>query len=152
MSIDLSQFYEVFFEESFEGLDIMESELLALTPGNTDSETLNTIFRAAHSIKGGSGTFGFSQVSDFTHDLETLLDQIREGTREVKTEYVDLFLQAVDCLRDMLNALKAEDEPDTTLASRIDQKVCCHTQRRRYQLCQPGLSSSRTGGLQPAGR
>ena len=73
MSIDLSQFFEVFFEESFEGLDAMESELLNLTPGEADSETLNTIFRAAHSIKGGSGTFGFTSVSDFTHVLETLL-------------------------------------------------------------------------------
>ncbi|MCJ8274819.1 MAG: chemotaxis protein CheA [Psychrosphaera sp.] len=122
MSIDLSQFYEVFFEESFEGLDIMESELLALTPGDADSETLNTIFRAAHSIKGGSGTFGFSVVADFTHELETLLDQIREGTREVQTFHVDLFLKAVDCLRDMLNALKAEEEPDTSVSSEITKK------------------------------
>ncbi len=122
MSIDLSQFYEVFFEESFEGLDIMESELLALTPGDADSETLNTIFRAAHSIKGGSGTFGFSVVADFTHELETLLDQIREGTREVQTFHVDLFLKAVDCLRDMLNALKAEEQPDTTVSSEITKK------------------------------
>jgi len=122
MSIDLSQFYEVFFEESFEGLDIMESELLALIPGDTDAETLNTIFRAAHSIKGGSGTFGFSTVADFTHELETLLDQIREGTREVETYHVDLFLKAVDCLRDMLNALKAEEEPDTALSNEITKK------------------------------
>jgi two-component system chemotaxis sensor kinase CheA len=122
MSIDMSQFYEVFFEESFEGLDIMESELLVLTPGDADSETLNTIFRAAHSIKGGSGTFGFRVVADFTHELETLLDQIREGTREVQTFHVDLFLKAVDCLRDMLNALKAEDEPDTSVSSEITKK------------------------------
>lgn len=122
MSIDLSQFYEVFFEESFEGLDIMESELLALSPGSSDSETLNTIFRAAHSIKGGSGTFGFSVVADFTHELETLLDQIREGTRAVETFHIDLFLKAVDCLREMLNALKAEEEPDTTESSEITKK------------------------------
>lgn len=122
MSIDLSQFYEVFFEESFEGLDVMESELLALTPGDTDAETLNTIFRAAHSIKGGSGTFGFSTVADFTHELETLLDQIRDGTREVETYHVDLFLKAVDCLREMLNALKDEEEPNTAVADEITQK------------------------------
>lgn len=53
MSIDSSQFFEVFFEESFEGLDAMEAELLNLEPGDLDSETINTIFRAAHSIKGG---------------------------------------------------------------------------------------------------
>ncbi|MFT4925737.1 MAG: two-component system chemotaxis sensor kinase CheA [Phenylobacterium sp.] len=122
MSIDLSQFYEVFFEESFEGLDIMESELLALTPGDVDSETLNTIFRAAHSIKGGSGTFGFNVIADFTHELETLLDQIREGQRILETYHVDLFLRSIDCLRDMLNALKAEDEPDTSQSSEITKK------------------------------
>ena len=87
MSIDLSQFFEVFFEESLEGLDVMESELLNLTPGDVDNETINTIFRAAHSIKGGSGTFGFTHVSDFTHVLETLLDQIREGSRWGNTVY-----------------------------------------------------------------
>lgn len=123
MSIDLSQFYEVFFEESFEGLDIMERELLTLEPGSTDSETLNTIFRAAHSIKGGSGTFGFNVVADFTHDLETLLDQIREGTRTVESHHIDLFLKTVDCLRDMLNALKNSEEPDTAISSQITKQI-----------------------------
>lgn len=123
MSIDLSQFYEVFFEESFEGLDIMERELLTLEPGSTDSETLNTIFRAAHSIKGGSGTFGFNVVADFTHDLETLLDQIREGTRTVESHHIDLFLKTVDCLRDMLNALKNSEEPDTSVSSQITKQI-----------------------------
>ena len=108
MSIDLSQFFEVFFEESFEGLDAMESELLNLTPGEADSETLNTIFRAAHSIKGGSGTFGFTSVSDFTHVLETLLDQIRQGQRQLEAQHVNLLLRSVDCLREMLQALQSE--------------------------------------------
>ncbi|MCK8122965.1 chemotaxis protein CheA [Pseudoalteromonas sp. 2CM32C] len=114
MSIDLSQFFEVFFEESFEGLDTMEAELLNLVPGEEDLETINTIFRAAHSIKGGSGTFGFSSVSDFTHVLETLLDQIRQGERTLTTEHVNLLLKAVDCLRSLLAGLQAEQEPDLT--------------------------------------
>lgn len=112
MSIDLSQFFEVFFEESFEGLDAMEAELLNLEPGDLDSETINTIFRAAHSIKGGSGTFGFNSVADFTHVLETLLDQIRNGERNLETVHVNLLLKAVDCLREMLGALQSEQEPD----------------------------------------
>lgn len=114
MSIDLSQFFEVFFEESFEGLDTMESELLNLQPGDLDSETINTIFRAAHSIKGGSGTFGFSSVADFTHVLETLLDQIRDGRRTLEPEHVNLLLQSVDCLRLLLSGLQAEQDPDLT--------------------------------------
>ncbi|MGB0945257.1 chemotaxis protein CheA [Pseudoalteromonas sp. APM04] len=119
MSIDLSQFFEVFFEESFEGLDTMEAELLNLVPGEEDLETINTIFRAAHSIKGGSGTFGFSSVSDFTHVLETLLDQIRQGERTLTTEHVNLLLKAVDCLRSLLAGLQAEQETDLTEADTL---------------------------------
>ena len=119
MSIDLSQFYEVFFEESFEGLDAMEAELLNLVPGEEDSETINTIFRAAHSIKGGSGTFGFNSVADFTHVLETLLDQIREGSRDLTAEHVNLLLKSVDCLRALLRALQAEQQPDLTEADEL---------------------------------
>ncbi|MCG7570328.1 chemotaxis protein CheA [Pseudoalteromonas sp. CNC9-20] len=122
MSIDLSQFFEVFFEESFEGLDAMESELLNLTPGEADSETLNTIFRAAHSIKGGSGTFGFTSVSDFTHVLETLLDQIRQGQRQLEAQHVNLLLRSVDCLREMLQALQSEQEPELDTAKELQQQ------------------------------
>ncbi|RZM75563.1 chemotaxis protein CheA [Pseudoalteromonas rubra] len=122
MSIDLSQFFDVFFEESFEGLDAMESELLNLEPGKEDQETINTIFRAAHSIKGGSGTFGFTAVSDFTHVLETLLDQIRNGQRQLTAEHVNLLLKAVDCLRAMLTALQAQQEPEQQEANELKQR------------------------------
>ena len=119
MSIDLSQFHQVFFEESFEGLDIMESNLLALDLTEVDAETINTIFRAAHSIKGGAGTFGFMQVSGFTHVLETLLDEIRGGKREIEQEHVDMFLQCVDCLRGLMSDLQAGSEPDMTQADEL---------------------------------
>ncbi|MDX1694633.1 MAG: chemotaxis protein CheA [Ketobacteraceae bacterium] len=107
MSIDLSQFHQIFYEESFEGLDAMESCLLDLDTESVDPETINTIFRAAHSIKGSSGTFGFTEITEFTHVLETLLDQIREGSRRLTQEHVDLLLQSVDCLRSMLSSLQA---------------------------------------------
>jgi len=116
MSIDLSQFHQVFFEESFEGLDAMEAALMELDPAAVDSETINTIFRAAHSIKGGSATFGFSSVAEFTHILETLLDEIRDGKRGISQDDVDLFLQSVDCLRELLQSLQEKEEPDTTLS------------------------------------
>lgn len=108
MSIDMAQFHQIFFEESFEGLDIMESGLLNLDMGDVDAETINTIFRAAHSIKGGSGTFGFSAVSDFTHAMETLLDEMRDGRRKVSQPAVDVLLGSVDCLREMLTAIQDE--------------------------------------------
>ena len=93
MSIDLSQFKETFFEESFEGLDIMESGLLELEPGTPDDDLINRIFRAAHSIKGGSGTFGFADISRFTHVMETVLDEMRDGTRKVTTDNRDVLLR-----------------------------------------------------------
>jgi len=110
MSIDMAQFHQVFFEESFEGLDIMESGLLNMQPGAVDSEEINSIFRAAHSIKGGAGTFGFMDISGFTHVMETLLDEMRDGRREVTAEAVDALLQSVDILRDMLT--KSQDGQD----------------------------------------
>ena len=99
MEIDFSRFHQTFFEESFEGLDIMESALLKLDIGNADSETINTIFRAAHSMKGGAATFGFLDVAGFTHLLETLLDQMRSGQRAVTQHDVDLLLRSVDVVR-----------------------------------------------------
>ncbi len=112
MSIDLAQFHQVFFEESFEGLDVMESGLLNMDVGSADAEEINTIFRAAHSIKGGSGTFGFMEVSDFTHVMETLLDEMRDGSRQVSQKGVDVLLKSVDCLREMLIAIQNEQEID----------------------------------------
>ncbi|TXG98042.1 MAG: chemotaxis protein CheA [Nevskiaceae bacterium] len=106
MSVDLSRFHQTFFEESFEGLDIMESALLKMDVGNADAETINTIFRAAHSMKGGAGTFGFMEVSSYTHLLETLLDQMRGGQRAVNAHDVDLLLRSVDVVRGLLTAAR----------------------------------------------
>ncbi|MER2493850.1 chemotaxis protein CheA [Catenovulum sediminis] len=116
MKMDLSQFYQVFFEESFEGLDAMEAELLRLSNDTPDVESINTIFRAAHSIKGGSGTFGFEKIASFTHVVETYLDLVREGKRKLATEQVDLLLRSVDCLRDMLTALSQNQTMDESRA------------------------------------
>jgi two-component system chemotaxis sensor kinase CheA len=123
MSIDVSQFHQVFFEESFEGLDAMEMGLLGMQQGKPDTETINTIFRAAHSIKGGAGTFGFSQVSEFTHGLETLLDQMRNGERDVTTEAINILLQALDLLRDMLSAAQQSSTLDADQVNGLSQTI-----------------------------
>jgi len=112
MTIDMSQFLETFYEESFEGLEVMETELLNLDTGAADGEIINTIFRAAHSIKGGSGTFGLNDVATFTHVMETLLDEMRDGRREVTQDAVDILLRSVDVLRDMLSLLRAGEKVD----------------------------------------
>lgn len=113
MAINLEQFHQTFFEESFEGLDTMESGLLSLSraePG--DGEAIHTIFRAAHSIKGGAGTFGFTDVARFTHVVETLLDEMRDGRRAASAEAVNLLLEAVDVLRAMLTAVREKSPTD----------------------------------------
>jgi two-component system chemotaxis sensor kinase CheA len=109
MSIDLEmeEILTLFFEESFEGLDTMESGLLTLDD-SADSETINTIFRAAHSIKGGAGTFGFMQISEFTHSVETLLDEMRNGTRGITPDALQVLLQSVDVIREMVQSAQAK--------------------------------------------
>jgi len=117
MAIDITQFRQVFFEESLEGLETMEASLLQLAEGTPAEETINTIFRAAHSMKGGGGTFGFQELTSFTHVLESLLDEMRSGRRLVTQEAISLLLQAVDVLRGMLAALQAGtaiDQPQVT--------------------------------------
>ena len=104
MSIDLARFHRAFFEESFEGLELMERELLRLDAGG--GEAVNAVFRAAHSIKGGAATFGFAAVASFTHHVETLLDQMRSGARTVSPVLVDLLLRATDTVRALLTAAR----------------------------------------------
>jgi two-component system chemotaxis sensor kinase CheA len=112
MSVDLSQFIPSFLEESFEGLELMESSLLNLEQG--DDETINSIFRAAHSIKGGAGTFGFNNVTEFTHLVETLLDEMRDGRRNIAQDDVELLLDSVDCMRLLIEAIRDESEYDNS--------------------------------------
>ncbi|WP_024890266.1 chemotaxis protein CheA [Luteimonas huabeiensis] len=102
MSIDLQRFHATYFEESRDGLDAMEAGLLAMDAGERGAETLNSVFRAAHSIKGGAATFGFDAVAALTHALETLLDRIRAGTRAVGAADIDAMLASVDVLRALL--------------------------------------------------
>ncbi len=99
-TVSLVQFHQVFFEESLEGLDVMEAALLALDQGG-DTEMVHRIFRAAHSIKGGAATFGFPEMAAFTHEAESLLDELRDGRRATDPTIVELMLRSVDCLRGM---------------------------------------------------
>jgi len=123
MVIDISQFHDVFFEESFEGLDIMEAELLGLSEGMIDLERINTIFRAAHSLKGGAGTFGFMAISELTHILETMLNDMRSGEREVTTSVIKLLLESVDLLRVLLTSVKQKAPIDDHLCSEMKLRL-----------------------------
>jgi len=99
---DLGQFYQVFFEEAGDNLGRMEQLLVALDLAAPDDETLHAIFRCAHSIKGGAATFGFGELADLTHVMETLLDRLRRHELAPNTEMVDTLLASGDALREML--------------------------------------------------
>lgn len=142
MSVDLSQFLDLFFEESFEGLDVMESGLLELNPGEPDIEAVNTIFRAAHSIKGASATFGMKDIADFTHVMETLLDEMREGKCAVTQDIVSLFLQSVDCLRNMMNATRDEAPIDKDEVSGLQHDLETMLTSKENVVCQAVADSN----------
>jgi two-component system chemotaxis sensor kinase CheA len=103
MSIDLTQFHESFFEESLEALSSMEETLLKLDVGAPDPDMIATIFRVAHSIKGGAATLGFGDIASFTHTLETLLDELRGQRMRVTAALSDLLLRSVDVMREMIH-------------------------------------------------
>ncbi|AXT38269.1 chemotaxis protein CheA [Alteromonas sp. BL110] len=110
MTIDVNQFHGVFFDESDEHLQDMEQLLMTLDVEAPDPEELNSIFRAAHSIKGGSGIFGFDALMNLTHVMENLLDKARNQEIQVTAEIVDIFLQTLDVLKDTLSAYKEQSE------------------------------------------
>src|SRR6202034_2224573 len=112
MTIDLTQFHDAFYEESFEAIGQMEESLLRLDVGTPDLELINTIFRVAHSIKGGAATFGFAPITSFTHTLETLLDELRGQRMKVSAALSDLLLRSVDVMREMLRAQQGKQQVD----------------------------------------
>ncbi len=112
MSMDISDFYQTFFDEADELLADMEQHLLDLVPEAPDSEQLNAIFRAAHSIKGGAGTFGFTILQETTHLMENLLDEARRGEMQLNTDIINLFLETKDIMQEQLDAYKSSEEPD----------------------------------------
>jgi two-component system, chemotaxis family, sensor kinase CheA len=120
---DLSQFYQIFFEEAGENFDLMEQMLLNLNLDSADDEALNGIFRCAHSVKGGAATFGFSDVAELTHQMESLLDRLRRHELQPTAAMVDVLLESADAARGLLarHQAGAEGVPPATadLVNRI---------------------------------
>lgn len=123
IDLDMAEIHAIFFEESAEGVDVMESGLLNLTPDNIDVETINNIFRAAHSMKGGAATFGFLEISNFTHGVETLLDEMRGGQREASEDVIEVLLASVDCIRDMLDASQHQREANKEIIDSVQVRI-----------------------------
>ncbi|KWI62234.1 chemotaxis protein CheA [Burkholderia pseudomultivorans] len=123
MTLDITQFYQTFFDEADELLAQMEQLLLNLDVGSPDPEDLAAIFRAAHSIKGGAATFGFTALTETTHILESLLDRARNHELTLTKEMVDAFLETKDVLSDQLVDYRASAEPDAAAAAAICAKL-----------------------------
>jgi two-component system chemotaxis sensor kinase CheA len=121
--MDISDFYQTFFDEADELLADMEQHLLGLSPEAPDSEQLNAIFRAAHSIKGGAGTFGFKILQETTHLMENLLDDARRGEMQLSTDIINLFLETKDIMQEQLDAYKSSQEPDAASFEYICQAL-----------------------------
>lgn len=120
-SIDLSQFYEIFFEEAGENLDQMEQMLLDLDLETADDEELNAVFRCAHSIKGGAATFGFADVAELTHQMEGLLDKLRRHELQPNAAMVDVLLESSDALRGLLARHQGSDAAAPETSSLVER-------------------------------
>ncbi len=123
MTLDITQFYQTFFDEADELLAQMEQLLLNLDIGHPDPEDLAAIFRAAHSIKGGAATFGFTALTETTHILESLLDRARNNELKLRKDMIDTFLETKDVLSGQLADYRASAEPDAVVAAAICAKL-----------------------------
>ena len=126
MNLDMTMFHQAFFEEATDLLEGLEGQLLRLEETPEDPELLNTIFRCAHSIKGGSATFGFTDIAHFTHGLETLLDRLRNGQLQVTQSLVQLLFESLDQMKALLAVAQGEEAhaPDATvLIARIEAAI-----------------------------
>ncbi|HEK0655095.1 MAG: chemotaxis protein CheA [Proteus mirabilis] len=121
--MDITEFYQTFFDEADELLADMEQHLLLLDPQNPDQEQLNAIFRSAHSIKGGAATFGFVKLQQTTHVLENLLDSARRHEMVLTDDIINLFLEAKDIMQQQLDAHKNSQEPDEETFNYICEKL-----------------------------
>ena len=154
MQLDMSQFQDAFFEESAEHLSSLEEGLLKLETSPDDQELLPSIFRAAHSIKGASGMFGFSDVTRFTHVMENLLDDMRDGKIAPSPPLVDLLLRATDLLKELIDAAQNQpsaadpaDLPAQMEPIRLDPQQPAHITPGRIHLRQP--RQARDVGIRP---
>ncbi|EFE55175.1 CheW-like protein [Providencia rettgeri DSM 1131] len=142
-TMDITEFYQTFFDEADELLRDMEQHLLELDPFDPDSEQLNAIFRSAHSIKGGAATFGFTQLQNTTHTLENLLDKARHDELTLTPDIIDVFLDAKDVMASQLDAYKNDSLPDEDTFKRICE-VLSRVENRAEEVAETGTAIAET--------
>jgi two-component system chemotaxis sensor kinase CheA len=146
MPIDLNRFIATFFDEAQEHLETVEGQAMALGSGHDDPEVLNAIFRAAHSIKGGSGTFGFTQLAEATHEMETLFDALRKGEGHADSATVRLLLDACDIFKAHLARLKAGDRGNDPAMDGLRAQLVSYRATSLPRLATPAPAPTRPDG------
>jgi two-component system chemotaxis sensor kinase CheA len=144
MPIDLNRFIATFFDEAQEHLESIEERAMALGASGNDAETLNAIFRAAHSIKGGSGTFGFTQLSEATHEMETLFDALRKGKGVADESTVRLLLDACDVFKAHLARLKGGERGTDPAMTEVRHQLAGYRSREKAEITQIPVAGAAT--------
>ena len=123
MALDMEQLRKMFYEECRENLEVLEEVLLNLDVTSIEDESINTIFRAAHSIKGGAGTFNLMDISEFTHHVEAYLDLVRNNERTLTPDSIDLLLKSGDCIHSMLEGHEQGSDVNEALKQEVSEKL-----------------------------
>src|SRR6185436_13421808 len=150
MAIDLNRFIATFFDEAHEHLEAIEERAMTLNSGKQDPEVLNAIFRAAHSIKGGAGTFGFTQLTETTHEMETLFDALRKGEGKADESTVRLLLDACDAFKAHIARLKGGEKSHDPKMDALRAQIIGYRAGRAQDEPAPGVG--KPGGVQPKGK
>jgi two-component system, chemotaxis family, sensor kinase CheA len=145
MSLDLSRFHATFFAESLDGLGNVEQELLQLEQRGHSKETLDAIFRVVHSLKGSAGSLGFGVIAELAHEMESVLDRLRQGTADVTAECTNVLLRGVDCLRNWIVASEAQEAVDPAGGAGIIRELQLMLQAGSGS---SGAVASKTGGAE----
>jgi chemotaxis protein histidine kinase CheA len=148
MAIDLSRFIATFFDETQEHLESIEERAMTLGRADPDPEILNAIFRAAHSIKGGAGTFGFTQLTETTHEMETLFDALRKGEGKADESTVRLLLDACDAFKAHIARLKGGEKSHDPKMDALRAQIIAYRAGRAQD--EPAPGAGKPGGVQSA--
>ena len=111
--MDVSQYLEIFLDETKEHLENLNTQILNLEQEPEDKNTINEIFRAAHSLKGMAGTMGYKRMQTLTHDMENVFSEIRNGTKKVTSNMIDTLFQCVDALEEYTNNIQETADEGT---------------------------------------
>ncbi|QXO15673.1 chemotaxis protein CheA [Vibrio ostreae] len=142
MALDMEQLRKMFYEECRENLEVLENVLLHLDPQQADDETINTIFRAAHSIKGGAATFNLLDISEFTHSVEAYLDLVRNHQTQLSSNSVDVLLKSCDMIRELLHGHEQGSPCDTAMTHQVGLELSALLKGTEHQTGQSGQQAA----------